>query len=596
MAEQVGSVYAEIRLQLDALSKDINSARRKFANLGNQNISPEARLEMNNLARDISETKKRLSELGKMKVYTPEVSLDLKNLDNDIKIAKKQLKELSQIESPSADVRLSMKKLEEDIRVAREKKKELGKTKIYPPEVRLEVEKLEGDINSAKEKFDSLKARAEQAAEGMGGGFDTLGSSLNKTFTNISNTGVSRFAQMAQGMQKAIMGALIVAGIMMVVGTVKKLISAVDTWISRGVETYQAHAQELAKMGAVLASSGAAAWVSTRQLAEQADQLAQTSRFAQNEIMQMQSVLLGFRSITGEVFSEATQAIADMATVMGGNLAGAAQNVGRALESPYEGIRVLARQGVIFTNTQKEMIRQFTETGDIASAQRIILDEMAASFGGAAQAVSEVTAAQDRLNAAEERLERARGERNRERVARRDSRRAARKEERAEILELQNAVREATGRQADGYREQMEYIERLRERLSDVTDEWDRVTLEDRIAKFELETNLLKVSDELALAEDRVRALQSAGERMNGAAMRAAQERVEALRGEIGAMGELISAQDNLAAENSARIRLEMDEMQRVADLRQRVNEIEEQRVNTLREIERLQSVGMFNE
>jgi len=596
MAENAGSIYAEIRLQLDALSKDVNSAKNKFANLGSQKISPEIRLEMNAFAKDIGAAKNRLAELSKLKVHPPEARLEIGKLDGDIKAAKKQIKEFSKTESPSAEVRLAMEKLEEDVRVAREKKKELGETKIFPPEVRLEVEKLEGDISAAKEKLDSLKARAGKAMDGMGGGVETLGSSIKKTFADISNMGASKFAAMAQKMQKAIKGAPIVAGIMLVLGAVKKLISAVDTWISRGAEAYQAHARELAKMRAVLASTGAAAWTSTRQLAEQAKQLEQNTRFAQNEIMQMQSVLLGFRSVTGEVFDEAARAIADMATVLGGDLAGAAQNVGRALESPYEGIRVLARQGVIFTNAQKEMIRQLTEAGDKAAAQRIILDEMAASFGGAAQAVGEVTAAQDRLNTAEERLERARGERNRERMARRDSRRAARREERAEIIELQNAVRDAARRQADGYREQAEYAERLREKLSDVTDEWGRITLEDRIARVELETNLQQKMDQATLLEDQVRRLEAAEHGRANRAAQGARAELEAISAVIAGYRERIETHGALAAENSARIRLEMDEMQRVADLRQRVNEIEERRVTTLEEIERLRKIGMFNE
>ena len=100
----------------------------------------------------------------------------------------------------------------------------------------------------------------------------------------------------------------------------------------------------------------------------------------------MQSVLLGFKNITGDTFGTATKAILDMATVMGMDLSSAAQAVGKALDDPINGITSLQRQGFRFTDAQKEMIQSLIETGDVAAAQKIILDELNTTYGGAAEA------------------------------------------------------------------------------------------------------------------------------------------------------------------------------------------------------------------
>lgn len=150
-------------------------------------------------------------------------------------------------------------------------------------------------------------------------------------------------------------------------------------------ETEQAQAA-LAQMEAVLQSTGGAAGRSSRQLQDFATQMQRTTAFGDDAVIAMQSVLLTFTKIAGPEFDRAQIAIGDLATRMGGDLQGAAVQVGKALNDPINGVSALQRVGVSFTESQKEMIKSLVATGQVAEAQRLILKELETEFGGSAVA------------------------------------------------------------------------------------------------------------------------------------------------------------------------------------------------------------------
>lgn len=133
-------------------------------------------------------------------------------------------------------------------------------------------------------------------------------------------------------------------------------------------------------------ATGASAWTTTQDLDKMAKVYAKTTDYTVTEIEQMQSVLLGFRDITDETFGAATDAITDMATVMGMSLTSAAQTVGKALDDPIKGLDSLRRQGFAFTEEQKAELAQLVKNGEKLKAQKIILDELNTTYGGAAKA------------------------------------------------------------------------------------------------------------------------------------------------------------------------------------------------------------------
>lgn len=139
-------------------------------------------------------------------------------------------------------------------------------------------------------------------------------------------------------------------------------------------------------LSSTIKATGAAAWTSSEQLKEMASSLQDVTNYGDETVLSMQSVLLGFKNITGDNFKEATKAILDMSTVMGMDLKSAAQSIGKALDDPINGMDSLREQGFKFTDAQKKVMQSMIDTGNIAGAQKIILDELNGTFGGAAEA------------------------------------------------------------------------------------------------------------------------------------------------------------------------------------------------------------------
>jgi len=103
-------------------------------------------------------------------------------------------------------------------------------------------------------------------------------------------------------------------------------------------------------------------------------------------IAEAQSVLLTFKSVSGDTFKQAIVLSQDMAAVFGGTAKDKALQLGKALESPTEGLTALKRSGVSFTEQQKDQITALDAAGNRAEAQRLILQELQNQIGGAGAA------------------------------------------------------------------------------------------------------------------------------------------------------------------------------------------------------------------
>ena len=142
----------------------------------------------------------------------------------------------------------------------------------------------------------------------------------------------------------------------------------------------------LAQLNATIKSTGGAAGLSSDQMVAMAQGLQKVTTFGDDAIISMQSQLLTFTKIGGDVVPRATEAILDLATKMGGDLKGAAVQVGKALNDPIKGVSMLGKSGVQFSEDQQQMITALVETGRLAEAQTVILAELETQFGGSAKA------------------------------------------------------------------------------------------------------------------------------------------------------------------------------------------------------------------
>lgn len=142
----------------------------------------------------------------------------------------------------------------------------------------------------------------------------------------------------------------------------------------------------IAQFESALASTGGAVGFTADELKGFASELQKTSTYGDEAIIGLETRLLSFGNVTGDVFKRATQATLDLSTRLGKDLNSSALLVGKALNDPVKGLSALARAGVQFSAQQREVIQSLAETGDLAGAQGIILDELSKKFGGAAQA------------------------------------------------------------------------------------------------------------------------------------------------------------------------------------------------------------------
>jgi hypothetical protein len=150
-------------------------------------------------------------------------------------------------------------------------------------------------------------------------------------------------------------------------------------------ETSEAE-KSMAQLEAAVKSTGGAAGLTAKQLADMASSLQKTSTFSDETIQSAQSLLLTFTKISKDVFPQATQSVLDIATRMGTDAKSAAIQLGKALNDPITGLQSLRRVGVSFSEGQKEMIKSLAESGKLMEAQKIILKELAVEFGGSAAA------------------------------------------------------------------------------------------------------------------------------------------------------------------------------------------------------------------
>ena len=153
------------------------------------------------------------------------------------------------------------------------------------------------------------------------------------------------------------------------------------------------------QLNAVLKSTAGAAGLNAKELTGMASALQKQTRFGDEAIIKAQSLLLTFTKVGKEVFPDAIESILNMSEAMGQDLQQGVIQVGKALNDPILGVTALRRVGVQLSDQQVDLVKKFTETGEIAKAQKIILGELETQFGGVAKAAGDtMPGALDQMN------------------------------------------------------------------------------------------------------------------------------------------------------------------------------------------------------
>ena len=177
-----------------------------------------------------------------------------------------------------------------------------------------------------------------------------------------------------------------IAGILGGIGLATGVIDSLKVGFEEAMDAAKGQAQ----LEAGIKSTGGAAGVTTQHLQDLAASIQGYSGQTDDSIVKTEQLLLTFTNIknsgTDKIFDLATKAAADMAAKMGTDASSAAIQLGKALNDPTNGMTALRRVGVQFTADQEIAIKSMQKAGDVAGAQKVILNELATEFGGAAEA------------------------------------------------------------------------------------------------------------------------------------------------------------------------------------------------------------------
>ncbi len=187
------------------------------------------------------------------------------------------------------------------------------------------------------------------------------------------------------------------------IGPVGLAVGAALAVVTLGLKAAFEHAaeaeQSFNRLQAVLRATGNTTGLSGKQIAEFADQIEASTLATAEQVQDAAGVMATFRSVTGETFTRAMTLAQDMSAVFGTDLRGSVTQLGKALENPAEGLTALRRIGILFTDSQKELIQSLVDTGKQAEAQRVILDALESKVGGAGKAeATGLTGATNRLS------------------------------------------------------------------------------------------------------------------------------------------------------------------------------------------------------
>lgn len=140
--------------------------------------------------------------------------------------------------------------------------------------------------------------------------------------------------------------------------------------------------------------TGWAAGISARQTALWAAELQKVSNFADEKILdEVFNKLIRLNNVQGSMIKTAAELAVNLSAASRGeiDLGSAANIVGKALEDPLTATRQLRTARILLTTAEKELIKQFMESGRLADAQAVIMNRLDLATRNAAKATIDAT-------------------------------------------------------------------------------------------------------------------------------------------------------------------------------------------------------------
>jgi hypothetical protein len=179
-----------------------------------------------------------------------------------------------------------------------------------------------------------------------------------------------------------------VTGMFAVIGTAIAGAFAVRTvvdFFKDAVQEATAAEEAMSKFTIMLRATNGEAGISKERIEHFATEMQKLTRFTDDETIAAAAMLMRFKSLQEDGFERTLKVSADMTSMWGGDLSSSAMQLGRALENPEHGTRILMMAGVKLDEEQRKQIKTFQMLGETAKAQELILGLLEERFSGAAE-------------------------------------------------------------------------------------------------------------------------------------------------------------------------------------------------------------------
>ncbi|MDT4761817.1 phage tail length tape measure family protein [Sphaerochaeta sp. PS] len=215
-------------------------------------------------------------------------------------------------------------------------------------------------------KVTSETAQAEAGLKKVGSAIDKMGTAKGSSDAALFTANLLKTGLAAAGVSV----------------TLSKVLSTAK----EAVALYAVQAKAETSLAAAIKVTGQESEFTIGQLREYASSLQAVTNYGDETILTVEQMMVQTRKIGSDIMPLATEAVLDMSTAMGTGAAENAKKLSRALADPIQGISLLKESMVILSAEQQTSIKGFVKQGDMANAQKVILEQLSATYGGLARA------------------------------------------------------------------------------------------------------------------------------------------------------------------------------------------------------------------
>lgn len=254
----------------------------------------------------------------------------------------------------------------------------------------VKVANLSADLTANTSTFDQKLQKSGRLLDRTGKKMEKNANSFNKKVSR-SFRNASRNIALLEGPLGGVAGRL--SALSSISGTsglallgVAGAIAALGATLAKTISIGNRFEGSMNRVVAIIKATGGAAGLTAKEIRNFSQELARGTLASVEGVESAAAKLLTFRSIAGDTFKRTLVLAQDLAATGFGSLSDNVTQLGKALEDPIRNLGALTRNGVSFSQGQKDVIKTLVETGQAAAAQTIILDALAQQVGGAGSA------------------------------------------------------------------------------------------------------------------------------------------------------------------------------------------------------------------